>query len=105
MDRTEFPERFRDEETAHQKAVDEIVGGLIASRGYYPVIYDLVAAVYNLAEIYVADPHNSAKMRHFGMWATAVRSAILEHDGTNTFEQSINNFDRLLAQKMGVKLD
>lgn len=104
MDRTEFPQ-MQDGETVHQKAVEEIVDGLIASRGYHSVIYDLVAAVYNLAEIYVADPHNSTKMRHFGMWATAVRAAILEHDGTNTFEQSINNFDRLLAQRMGIKLD
>lgn len=105
MDRTEFSERFQDGETAHQREVEEIVGGLIASRGYYSVIYDLVAAVYNLAEIYVADPQNSAKMRHFGMWATAVRAAILEHDGANTFEQSISNFDRLLAHKMGIALN
>jgi hypothetical protein len=105
MDRTEFPERFRDEEPAHQREVEEIVGGLIASRGYHSVIYDLVAAVHNLAEIYVADPQNSIKMRHFGMWATAVRAAILEHDGANTFEQNISDFDRVFAEKLGITLD
>jgi len=105
MDGTEFSEGFQDGELAHQKAVEEIVGGLIATRGYHSVIYDLVAAVYNLAEIYEADPQNNIKMRHFGMWATAVRAAIVEHGGTTTFEQNISDFDRLLAQRMGIKLD
>jgi hypothetical protein len=82
-----------------------MVDGLIASRGYHSVIYDLVAAVHNLAEIYVADPQNNSKMRDFGMWATAVRSAILKHDGANTFEQRISEFDRLLAHRMGIALD
>ncbi len=104
MDRTEFSKQFRESELSHLKTVEEIVGGLIASRGYHSVIYDLVAAVHNLAEIYVADPHNNTKMRHFGMWATAVRAAILEHDGETTFEQNVNDFDRLFAQKMGIKL-
>ena len=53
----------------------------------------------------MADPQNSTKMRHFGLWATAVRAAILEHDGENTFEQSISNFDCLLAHDMGIKMD
>lgn len=101
---TDFSERFQNGEP-HQQAVEEIVDGLIATRGYYSVIYDLVAAVHNLAEIYVADPQNSTKMRHFGMWATAVRAAILEHDGANTFEQNVSEFDRLMAQKMGICLD
>ena len=105
MDRTEFPERFRVGEPAHQRAVEEMVDELIASRGYHSVIYDLVAAVHNLAEIYVADPQNNTKMRDFGMWATAVRAAILKHDGTATFEQSVSNYDRLLAGKMGITLD
>ena len=105
MDGTEYSEEFQHGEPAHQKAVEEIVGGLIATRGYYSVIYDLVAAVYNLAEIYVADPQNSIKMRHFGMWASAVRAAIVEHGGATTFEESISDFDRLLAHKMGIKLD
>ena len=105
MDGTEFSEGFQHVEPTHQKAVEEIVGGLIATRGYHSVIYDLVVAVYNLAEIYVADPQNSTKMRHFGMWATAVRAAILEHCGARTFEQCISDFDRLLAHKMGIKLE
>jgi hypothetical protein len=105
MDRTEFPERFRVAEPARQRAVEEIVDGLIASRGYHSVICDLVAAVHNLAEIYVADPQNNSKMRDFGMWATAVRSAILKHDGATTFDQSISEFDRLLAHRMGIALD
>lgn len=105
MDRTDFPEKFRVGEPAHQRAVEEIVDGLIASRGYHTVIYDLVAAVHNLAEIYVADPQNNSKMRDFGMWATAVRSAILKHDGAATFEQGVSDYDRLLARKMGIVLD
>jgi hypothetical protein len=105
MERKNLPEKFQNREPAHQREVEEMVDGLIASRGYHSVIYDLVAAVYNLAEIYVADPQNGTKMRHFGMWATAVRAAILEHDGANTFEQSISNFDRLMAHRMGIKLD
>ena len=59
-----------------------MVGGLIAKRGYYSVIDELVAAVYNLGERSLADPENPAKMRDFDMWAHAVRSAIVKHDDT-----------------------
>jgi len=105
MDRTEFPEKFKVGQPAHQRAVEEIVDELIASRGYHSVIYDLVAAVHNLAEIYAADPQNDTKMRDFGIWAVAVRAEILRHDGAATFEQSINDYDRLLTRKMGISLE
>jgi len=82
-----------------------MVGGLIAKRGYYSVIDELVAAVYNLGEMSLADPDNSEKMRDFDMWACAVRSAILKHDEQSTFEGRVSQWDRLLARRMGIALD
>lgn len=89
----------------HQEAVNEMVGGLIAKRGYYSVIDELVAAVYNLGEISLADPDNGEKMRDFDMWALAVRAAIVRHEGENTFENRVTEADRRLARRMGIVLD
>lgn len=89
----------------HQDAISAMVGGLIAKRGYYSVIDELVAAVYNLGEKSLADPDNSEKMRDFDMWAYAVRAAIVKHDGENTFENRLTDWDHLLARRMGIKLD
>jgi len=88
----------------HQDAISAMVGGLIAKRGYYSVIDELVAAVYNLGEMSLADPDNSEKMRDFDMWAYAVRAAIVKHDGENTFESRITEWDRLLTRRMGIAL-
>jgi hypothetical protein len=82
-----------------------MVGGLIAKRGYYSVIDELVAAVYNLGEMSLADPDNSEKMRDFDMWAYAVRTAIVKHDGENTFEKRVTEWDRVLARRMGIALE
>jgi hypothetical protein len=104
-DRANEPLKFRGGEPSYQRVIDEVVGELIARRGYDDVIYSLVATVYDLAKISVADPQNYAKQREFSMWASTVRTAILKHDGENTFERSINKDDRLLSREMGITLD
>lgn len=103
MELAGFQGQPRDAE--HQQAISEMIGGLIAKRGYYSVIDELVAAVYNLGEISLADPDNSEKMRDFDMWAYAVRAAIVKHDGENTFESRLTDSDRFMARQMGILLD
>ena len=102
MERAEF--RGASSDAEHQEAISAMVGGLIEKRGYYSVIDELVAAVYNLGEISLADPDNTEKVRDFDMWAYAVRAAILKHDGENTFENRVTEWDRLLARRMGIAL-
>ena len=102
MESAEFQGASKDAE--HQEAISAMVGGLIAKRGYYSVIDELVAAVYNLGEMSLADPDNSEKMRDFDMWAYAVRAAIVKHDGDNTFENRLTDSDRVLAMQMGISL-
>jgi hypothetical protein len=89
----------------HQEAISAMVGGLIAKRGYYSVIDELVAAVYKLGEKSLADPDNGEKMRDFDMWAYAVRAAIVKHDGENTFEKRMTEWDRVMVKRMGILLD
>jgi hypothetical protein len=89
----------------HQEAISAMIGGLIAKRGYYSVIDELVAAVYKLGEKSLADPDNGEKMRDFDRWAYAVRAAIVKHDGDNTFEKRMTEWDRVLAKRMGIVLD
>ena len=89
----------------HQSSINEMIGGLIAKRGYYSVIDELVATVYNLGEMSLADPENDAKVRDFDMWAFAVREAIVKHEAENTFENRITKWDRMLAGRMGIALD
>jgi predicted RNA-binding protein with EMAP domain len=103
MNRGAFSEQLSDSE--HQKAINTMVGGLIAKRGYHSVIDELVAAVYNLGEISLADPEDSTKMRDFDTWALAVRLAILKHDEENTFENRVTESDYRLARRMGIALD
>jgi hypothetical protein len=103
MNRAEF--RGASSDADHQEAISAMVGGLIAKRGYYSVIDELVAAVYKLGEMSLADPDNGEKMRDFDMWAYAVRAAILKHDGENTFESRVSQWDRVLARRMGIALD
>ena len=103
MNRGSFSEQLSDSE--HQELIQTMVGGLIAKRGYHSVINELVAAVYNLGEISLADPENIAKMRDFDMWAFAVRSAIVKHDEENTFENRITEADLRLAVRMGIALN
>ena len=43
-------------------------------------------------------------MRDFDMWAYAVRAAIVKHDGDNTFEKRMTEWDRILAKRMGISL-
>jgi len=102
MERAEY--RGASSDAEHQEAISAMVGGLIEKRGYYSVIDELVAAVYNLGEISLADPDNTEKVRDFDMWACAVRAAILKHDGENTFENRVTEWDRLLARRMGIAL-
>lgn len=89
----------------HQDAISAMVGGLIEKRGYYSVIDELVAAVYNLGEMSLADPNNSEKMRDFDMWAYAVRAAIVKHEGENTFENRLTEFDHAFARGVGILLE
>jgi len=103
MERTEF--RGASSDAEHQDAISAMVGGLIAKRGYYSVIDALVAAVYNLGEMSLADPDNGEKMRDFDMWAYAVRAAIVKHDGEHTFEHRLTERDRVLAKRMGISLE
>jgi hypothetical protein len=103
MERTQY--RGASDDAEHQEAISAMVGGLIAKRGYYSVIDELVAAVYNLGEMSLADPENSEKMRDFDMWANAVRAAILKHDGENTFETRLTDRDRVFARRMGIALE
>lgn len=103
MNRGAFSEQLSDSE--HQEAINTMVRGLIAKRGYHSVIDELVAAVYNLGEISLADPENSSKMRDFDIWALAVRSAILKHDEENAFEHRITESDHRLAGRMGIVLN
>ena len=103
MERTEF--RGAPNDAEHQEAISAMVGGLIAKRGYYSVIDELMAAVYNLGEMSLTDPDNSKKMRDFDMWAYAVRAAIVKHDGENTFENRLTEWDRTLGKRMGISLD
>ena len=104
MDRASVRVRLN-EASAHRIGVQEIIEGLIARRGYHSVIIDLVAAVHNLADIYIADPQNCAKRHHFSLWAGAVRDAIQRHSDENTFEHRVTDSDRTLAKEMGVKID
>jgi hypothetical protein len=89
----------------HQIAINAMVESLIAKRGYHSIIDQLVAAVYNLGEISLADPENSAKLRDFDMWAQAVRTAILNHDPEQPFENRVTPFDRQFAAKLKISLD
>src|SRR3954471_6910948 len=100
MERTQY--RGASDDAQHQEAISATVGGLIAKRGYYSVIDELVAAVYKLGEKSLADPDNGEKMRDFDMWAYAVRAAIVKHDGDNTFEKRMTEWDRILAKRMGI---
>lgn len=102
MDRGGFPGQLSGED---QQAVTDMVVGMISKRGYYSVIDELVATVYNLGEISLADPENSAKVRDFDLWAFAVREAIVKHEAENTFENRITKWDRMLAGRMGIRLD
>jgi hypothetical protein len=103
MNRVAFSEQLSDSE--HQEAINTMVGGLIAKRGYHAVIDELVAAVYNLGEISLADPENTAKMRDFDIWALAVRSAIVKHDEESAFENRVTESDHHLAGRMGIALN
>lgn len=103
MNRAEY--RGASSDAEHQEAISAMVGGLIAKRGYFSVIDELVAAVYKLGELSLADPDNGEKMRDFDMWAYAVRSAIVKHDGESTFEGQVSQWDRVLARRMGIVLD
>jgi hypothetical protein len=92
-------------EPSHQTTINSMVGRLIAQRGYYAVIDELIAAVYNLGEISLADPENRSKLRNFDMWAQAVRTAVLKHNLEFAFENRLTAPDRRLAAEMKIRLD
>ena len=100
MDRSGFPEKY-----CPENMVNAMVGALIERRGYYMVIDDLIAAVYNLGEITLADPFDKVKLRDFDLWAQAVRTAILKHGKESTFESRVTDLDRDLLKQMGIGLD
>src|SRR3569833_1736287 len=69
MNRAEF--RGASSDAEHQEAINAMVGGLIAKRGYYSKIEEQEAAENNQRKKSLADPDNSEKMRDFDMWAYA----------------------------------
>lgn len=89
----------------HHESVSEWIGKLIVTRGYDSAINELVAAVFELGEISLADPDNTDKLRRFDVWAFAVRSAIAKHDDQSEFHHQITDEDRQLASKMGIALE
>lgn len=105
MDCAGLPENPKYEKHSTQKMINAMVGALIARRGYFAVIDELIADVYHLGEISLADPANSTKLRDFDTWAQAVRAAILKHDDENAFESRVTECDRYLARQMGIILD
>ena len=82
-----------------------MVSRLITERGYSSVIDTLIAAVYYLGEISLADPENQTKLRNFDMWALAVGLAILEHRFEVSWEDRLTATDRRLAAEMKIRLD
>lgn len=104
MDREEF-ERVTGTMPTMQAMINLMIEELIARRGYESAVDELVAAVYNLGEISLADPENPAKLRDFDMWAQAVRTAIVEHFGEKTFENRLTAYDLCIGAKMGIRLD
>lgn len=104
MDCADFPRNVR-ERSSDQIEIEGIVAGLITKRGYRSVMQNLLAAVYNLAEISLADPGNSTKQRDFILWVQAVRAAIQRHSIESAFEFLISDSDRSLARDMGIRLD
>jgi hypothetical protein len=69
--------------------INAMVGALIERGGYHAVTDELIAAVYNLGEISLADPADDTKLRDFDQWAQAVRAAILKHDNESAFERRV----------------
>lgn len=104
MDREEF-EEVANIKPSSQLIINSMVKELIARRGYESAIDELVAAVYNLGEISLADPENRAKLRDFDLWAHAVRTAIVDHFGETPFEARLTASDRRTAAEMGIQLD
>jgi hypothetical protein len=58
MNRTMFSPRSSTSGSARQREIEEIVEQLIAKRGYHSVIYELLIALHNLAEMSSSDPPN-----------------------------------------------
>ena len=63
---------------------------LIANRGYYPAIDELLGALNNLTEILSADPMSYSKERELRLWARAVKGASKRHIDEGTFEQRLD---------------
>ncbi len=90
---------------SHQTTINSMVEELIAQRGYYAVIEELIIAIYNLGEISLDDPGNPTKFRQFEAWARAVRAAVLKHHFEAPFESRLTELDRRLAKELNIKLD
>lgn|SRR5690348_5258734 len=105
MDCAGLPESLKDEKYSPQRMINAMVGTLIEKRGYYVVIDQLIAAVYNLGEVSLADPANCTKLREFDQWAQAVRAAILKHDSEAAFESRVTESDLDLAMRMGIDIE
>lgn len=105
MDCARFPGNLNTEKHSPEKMIHAMVGVLIERLGYHTVIDQLIAAVYNLGEISLADPASGTKLRDFDLWAQAVRAAILKHDSECIFESRVTDSDRVLASQMGILLN
>lgn len=88
---------------APEIAVERFVGILITKKcGYRAIIYDFVAAVYQLGQDSLANPQDTASHRDFNLWANTVRAAILKHgDSDALFENGVDKFVKPLAAQMG----
>lgn len=105
MDRTDVPLSLNATDSARKAEIETFVAGLIADRGYYWVVNQLVAEICNLAERSLEDPWNLSKQLDFTLWVSAARTAIQRHCKESTFEHRVNDSDRALAQEMGILLD
>ena len=105
MDRADAPLGLNAGDSSRQTEMEEVVARLIADRGYYWVISNLLTSVYTLAERSLADPWNFSKQLEFTLWVNAVRTALQKHSEEATFEHRISGADRTLARKMGIMLD
>ena len=105
MDRADAPLGLNAGDSPRQTEIEVIVARLIAERGYYCVVNNLLATTYSLAERSLADPWNFSKQLDFALWVSAVRTAIQRHSEETTFENRISHTDRAFAQEMGIMLD
>ena len=104
-DQADVPQKSSSSDIAHRQQVEQIVEHLIATRGYYFVIDELLRLLNRLAKARLADPENLTNEREFTMWAEAVIAAVGRHCKESTFEQLISEQDAIRARGMAIRLD